>query len=556
MVEYRSNLLSKTLAFGSLLVTLLVVNGIGYDPVNLPKMFLLTILAGLALGIWIYSPSKLKESSNKSILWLAAFLICALILNLILGKAPLAMNFYGTHGRNTGVLTYISLTIIMLSALFLVKKTHIERVIKYFFMAYFFNIAYGILVVITKKDPFPWSNPYGNFLGTFGNPNFISAFLGIGFSIAFTYAIQNKNRVLQILLYIILVINVFLIVQTRSLQGLIVVGIGSALVLFFYLRERFSNLVLRGYTVFVVLLSGLSIFGMLQIGPLAKFLYKSSVSIRGEYWNAGFNMFLSSPIWGLGLDSYGDFYRRMREPSALVLPGVSTVTDSAHNVVVDIAASGGLLLLIPYLAIQLIVAKKSIEYFKKSKKFDRTFISLFVGWIGYHAQSIVSINQIGLAIWGWIFTGLILAYVMLDEFQENQTKNRDKGRNSNSQELLPAGNYLSVIALTVAAVLTALPPIVSERSWRLTLKSSNIEEIIKATNSWPQTNVRYIQTAQILLRSNLSSECLTIVRDGIKFDPDFRDYWFFLYTLTVDEKEKNLALMNLKRLDPLNKKQI
>jgi hypothetical protein len=38
-----------------------------------------------------------------------------------------------------------------------------------------------------------------------------------------------------------------------------------------------------------------ALVGMLQIGPLEKFLYKPSVSVRGYYWRAGLEMFKDYP---------------------------------------------------------------------------------------------------------------------------------------------------------------------------------------------------------------------------------------------------------------------
>jgi hypothetical protein len=54
-------------------------------------------------------------------------------------------------------------------------------------------------------------------------------------------------------------------------------------------------------------------------------------------------MGMDHPLNGIGMDAYGDWYRRARsEQAATVMPGPKTITNAAHNVVIDIFAYGGL----------------------------------------------------------------------------------------------------------------------------------------------------------------------------------------------------------------------
>ena len=88
--------------------------------------------------------------------------------------------------------------------------------------------------------------------------------------------------------------------------------------------------------------------GALQRGPLTAYLYKESVTLRGEYWQAGWNMARQFPFTGVGMDAYGDWYRRARDSQALILPGPETVTNAAHNIPFDILSNGGWPLFITY----------------------------------------------------------------------------------------------------------------------------------------------------------------------------------------------------------------
>ena len=84
---------------------------------------------------------------------------------------------------------------------------------------------------------------------------------------------------------------------------------------------------------------------------LFRSLYKPSVTYRGDYWHAGIEMFKSHPWFGVGLDAYGDYYRAERTLAATLRRGPSTVSNAAHNVFIDIAATAGIFALLAYLAV-------------------------------------------------------------------------------------------------------------------------------------------------------------------------------------------------------------
>ena len=559
--EHRSNTLTKVLSYGSLAVTLAVISGFGYDPVNLPKLMILILLAGLCFGIWSFSAKKIIGNHNfKIIIMIYGAFLLGLILSTALGASPAIMNIYGTYARNTGALAYLALMIISISAALLQRGDQVRKIISVFLFCLLFNVLYGVYINLTDNDIFAWNNPYGNFLGTFGNPNFISAFLGIGFSVSLAYFLFSKSIIwIRLLFLILLPAELYLIIETNSLQGMIVSLLGLTIILFFIIRRQFHKTLLYFYSAIATFIGGLTVLGMLQIGPLTEYVYKTTVSVRGEYWRAGLKMFLESPVWGIGLDSYGDFYRRMRGSTALTWPGVNTVTDAAHNVFIDILAGGGLVLFLPFTAIQIYIFYKCVLFLRINKGFDPVFVSLFVGWITYLAQSVISISQLGLAIWGWLFMGLLIAYTSLNTTNDDSLHLVIKGQKSkkiNSKPAeLAAGNVVTIAASLIVAALFAFPPIIAEHNWRSQLEAKNVAKFIEAAGKWPQTNQRFIQTADILNKSQNLSDSLNVLRDGIKFDPNFRDYWWYIYNLTPNNLEKAEALKNLKRLDPLNLEQ-
>ena len=146
-------------------------------------------------------------------------------------------------------------------------------------------------------------------------------------------------------------ISAFEIIKSHAVQGRVVAAFGSAIVIFLFIRSKFNRIVLTGYSFLSIILGTFALAGALQIGPLTKYIYKTSVSLRGQYWLAGWNTGQEHPLTGVGMDAFGDWYRRMRDPHALELPGVNTVVNAAHNVPIDIFAFGGWPLFVTYLFI-------------------------------------------------------------------------------------------------------------------------------------------------------------------------------------------------------------
>lgn len=446
------------LSVGSASVSLLVLTGVGPDPVNLPKMTLLGIIAFVGLGLFNFGDLRKLKFRNNLLILISSLFGFGLIVSTMLGQGPITQNFYGTFGRYTGSFTYFCLFSIALCLSRVEKYSNFLKFVYAFLGVGFLNIIYCIYVILSGKDFFSWTNPYNKILGTFGNPNFISSFLGMSFVVLLSIFFQKTLKLKFRLLYLaFLPAHLFLIVKSSSTQGLIVAIIGVSLVVFFLIRSRYGKLVQLSYICTGITGSIFLLLGMLQIGPLTELIYKPSVSIRGAYWRAAIKIFESSPIYGIGLDSYGDFYRRFRDTSSLVVPGSNVSTDAAHNVFLDLLSGGGLLLFIPYVFLIILIFVKSMNFVKTHKKFDPIFVAIFSAWVCYLCQSVISINQIGIAIWGWVFSGLLIAYCNVARKDiEIHAKPQQNKKAEVSRELSPK-SYMKLIVTLILGVSVSTP---------------------------------------------------------------------------------------------------
>ena len=556
--------IARVLGFGSAFIALVVVTGTVTDPVNVTKLFALGGVAAAAFAVVLgFGLGQLWQSSKVLLIAAGVFLLAGLstILN---SSAPLVQNIYGAYGRNTAFVTYVLLVFTLLSAAVLRSKKSFSLLIWGLLAAGLVNVIYCLWVILFG-DFVSWNNPYGNILGTFGNPNFIGAFLGLFAASLVAFSLTTGVNILyRLAALVVFLIAVYEIIDSNAIQGRVVVVAGLGIVGFYLVRSKFSSAIAQiAYLGLAGVAGTLALLGALQIGPLTQYIYKTSVSLRGQYWLAGWNMGSDHPLTGVGFDSYGDWFRRARDDQALILPGPNTVTNAAHNVPFDVFAFGGWPLFIPYLFILLLTIIAITKVTLRTHAYDGIFVTLTTAWVCYQLQSIISINQIGLAIWGWLFGGVLIAYEIATRPKsdgDGEKEQPEKGQKARVAVKAQSENiFSSTLVAGVGAVvglLIAVPPYSADAKWRSALASQSVEQVEAALVSSylnPMNSYKYSNAVQLLESSKLNDLALKYAKVAVAFNPDHFDSWKLLYFITASSPEdKALALENMKRLDPKN----
>lgn len=547
---------ARLLAFGAPFISVFLLIDQVSDPVNVTKMVALSVLA-FALAFVVFAKSSRLLWSDAKIEVIAAAVFIILAISAVINSAsPLGQNFYGTYGRNTGFLTYFSLTLVFVATLVLRRTESFRNLLYGLLAAGLINVLYGAWTVFFG-DFVSWNNPYDRILGTFGNPNFIGAFLGIFASLLVAYLLVPGTRLtVRLIGVLVLIATFFEIKSSLAVQGVVVSAGGIALVIFYYLRSKFENWTVPFIYLGCVGVVGIfALMGALQRGPLTSIVYKTSVSLRGEYWQAGINMANAHPFTGVGMDAYGDWYRRARDSQALILPGPNTTTNAAHNVFIDILAYGGYPLFIAYLALIVMSFIAAIKLTFIQKEFNFVKVGLIITWICYQVQAIISINQIGLAIWGWVTGGALIAY----EFSTRDSRG-EASTNSASKKVVRNNPFISAQLLSglgmVVGILIAIPPLSGDIKWREALKAQNADLVTAAltpTYMSPASSNLYTSATQIFEQSDLPAMAYKYGKLNTEYNPNHFDAWRLLYALKNSTPEdRKLAKEKMIELDPLN----
>lgn len=546
---------SRNVGLIGALVTLLFSPSTNVDPINIIKFSALFIGAGYLLADYreVIEAYKSPGRAYKTFVWATLFGVGYQIVGLIITDAPIWQKVYGAFGRNTGLLTYLALAILALLASTIKESREVLTTIKVFSAIMGFQIAYG-LVQWAGLDPYSWKNLYNPIIGTLGNPNFSSAFYGISASLIlpliFSKDLNSKFRIYLAISYPSLFA---LTIASDSWQGSGLIVIGAALYVLYRIRMSKSFKVLAYPLVALYgTVSALSILGFRGDGPLGGFLNKPTFTIRVDYWQTAINTISNFPLFGVGSDSFGDWFRLMRDEDTVARIGLNVSTNSAHNVVLDMMANTGVLVGLAYLLVVFLILWKSVPMiWNPQKNINPVFLPIFLAWFAYQVQSLVSINQIGIGVWGWILQGIMVAMLLKQgEFTSlSQIETKGKALKKGSQD--PS---ILRLALTTLSVIIAVMPLYADGKLLSSLKSGDVERVYAAATGFPLEVARVNYVTQAFSQNQLPELALKSAKFGVQEFPNNYDAWDLLRQVTNLDSDRELAIENLKRLDPFFEK--
>jgi len=534
--------LETTILWGAGLVSVVTTPFISYEPINLPRLVILTIFGiSLVFLIKINYRNLIQREHKKILLLLVAFVIWSFI-SIIFSKVGLVDGIYGIFGRNNAFLTYSMFIVFLMSSLLVSKLQFIKSLLLVMVLIGALSAIYGFMQSI-GVDPFGWISENIIVFGFFGNPNFQASFMGITATVAFAQLLNKDYKLLiKFGFTVFILLAMYIVNKSKSQQGYLVFVIGVSVVVYLWLRvnpvlKKFKLLYLFGLMVGIIAV----LLDIFQKSPWRSFLYKESVSYRGDFWRAGWNMTINHPIFGVGLDGYRDNFRIYRDQvSANRNPG--SFVDSAHNAFLDISSGGGLPLLAIYITLIVMVLVSARRVIKRSATFEYNFAALFAAWVAYSAQSIISIQQIGVAIWGWVLAGAIIGYE-INSRQNYQPKHSNKD----------AAEVLAVSAGLTIGLIISLPPFIADAQFRSSVLKGEITKIESSLERWPQ-NVSNMNFASDLFRKGgFPDQALNTARKAVALNPRNYEAWQQIFlSQNAPDAERKAALLKMRELDPFN----
>lgn len=568
------------LLLGLASITTLLVFPTFTDPVNLPK-FIALVSMSFALSLFSgviqkknfgfrLAYNRVKRISQEPIQLAIALFLIGMLVSTISSSSPFT-GFFGLAGRRNGFITYVAMFLVFLIA----KKISTANSLNSFMQALAwvgtFQASY-MLIQFLNLDPISWTTVHENkMFGTFGNPNFSSAFLAIALP-AMVYCTLTEifSKKMKFFYALGTFAAAFALILSGVYQGLISVAASILVVISVYFYKN-SNHSLKWIS--VLLLLGTSIFvslGLFQKGPLASIFAKGTFDLRSNaYWPIAFDMGAQKPIFGVGTEQFINYFPKYFTPQFKGRFGQVTA-DNAHNYIFHFFAEGGVSVILPYLAFLILFTVLILTKFAKCHPKEKFLYLASLGvWTAYLGQMLVSIDTMGISVWIWLMTGILLA-----------TKNREvsstanplnlKDKTSKVAEQLVKKNHNATKGASFALgavlfILLAPLAFLDNKVWRFegALRASNstavtqvdLESLHRAAKIWFFDPTLLSRSSSILLSYGLQKEGFNLLNRSTLTNPDSPSTWNLRAAATESILNRQLAAPIRARelqLDPWN----
>jgi O-antigen ligase len=472
---------------------------------------------------------------------------------------------FGVVGRHSGFLAYFGYGLIFVLSLMYANSKNFEVLIKGILIAGFLGSVYSLLEYFDLEF-WKMSVVYEGTSGLFGNPNFSGAFMALAAISTVWFLLNKSNNFTKILSGLTLPFALFGIYTSKALQGYISLVIGLSVIVFMKIWEQNKKF---GYAALGLIgLGGFAAaMGSLQIGPLSSLLYKGSVSERGDMWRTAIAMIKDNPLWGVGIERYGFYFRQYRDLKQALRAGPDVFSDNAHNVTLHLMATGGVFLGILYLAITLgilIVGIKSLLNSEGNKQKALT-VGLAI-WLPIQAQNAISVDNPGVFVWSWILGGAIVGIASETiSFGEKTTKEKNKKSADLNSDVHPLAPLIALVCLLLAVGFT-VKPLIAQKSFAFAFYlgtdpaipetlDNKVAALIKAENQDPGNVTWPRYSANSLFIDKAWKETIQAAQRAVTKDPeDWISWWFMAsaYEQSGDRVKAIPARTKTVELDPWN----
>jgi O-antigen ligase len=351
-----------------------------------------------------------KYKENRYLLTLVIAFLFVIFSQLVTSKLSDSTLLTGSWGRNTGIISYLCLITLFTYASLFFQNSSPNWLLKSLLISSYIQIFIGYLQFL-KLEPFS-ANFNFRIMGTLGNQNFYCALLGLaGIVMAINLFTTKSDLVSKVIPGIVFIYLLVMIQISNAKQGFYLILVGlftySVITSFKSNLSRIRKLYLMLFYSSVTLITFLAIFNE---GPLAPVVFDYSMQDRLYMWQTAWRAFLAKPLFGFGFDSHLSFEQQFQSAEAKAFQGNSVHADAAHNVFLDFASYGGVLLLLSFTLILILILVTALKAYRAMNKIDNLWAILFCLWVGLQAENLISINYLPLATWEFVISGALYGY--------------------------------------------------------------------------------------------------------------------------------------------------
>jgi O-antigen ligase len=404
-LPYAEDKLFGLLLLMYILVSLVIIT-VFSEPIDSPRLFIWSVLLGLAAWVWLRQ-LNIKIYLSRWSLGLSLLLIGWSVVATIFSLDSVN-SLVGVNIRMTSSLWFFllwSATIIILSTLHKQKLVTLLRtvsviagVVSIWGILQYYGIGFYDGANPEVRDLIP------SFLG---NPNFAAMFVASSLFLNLWNLFTTKSwyRLMQLLFIASHVASLMIFASRGALLG---VAVGFIVVILGLLIKKQWKLSLISLGVVVVIGAvSYSFLGAIRSETLTSIDADQSAAQRWYAWDNSFSEIAKNPLVGSGLGNYFISYRQNQESYMANMNWF----DDPHNVFLHLAVNGGLPLALIVLILSIMALWKLTSQYILSKEVD--YLSLFVA-AGFASWLIAALFN-PVSVTNWLLATLLVATALQTE---------------------------------------------------------------------------------------------------------------------------------------------
>jgi tetratricopeptide (TPR) repeat protein len=209
------------------------------------------------------------------------------------------------------------------------------------------------------------------------------------------------------------------------------------------------------------------------------------------------------------------------------------MSDNAHNVPIQFFATSGVFTGIAYLSLNVFIFLCGLKALKKITDQHRMAVAgVFGAWLSFQAQSIISIDNAGLTIWGWLLGGALIGLSSNQSLGESAIGNQIiKRKNSTTIELEQkiVSSFLVLITFIGCSALyqgeKLMYEVVSRVNLGVKTQSTEFYDVMKRFDSTKLVEPAYkFRAANIWFQIGEVEKAEKSVLQLLEYDPKSYDY--------------------------------
>ncbi|OGF27178.1 hypothetical protein A2331_00360 [Candidatus Falkowbacteria bacterium RIFOXYB2_FULL_34_18] len=322
---------------------------------------------------------------------------------------------WGSYARQQGFISYVFYFLFFILLFFNLKnKGQLNRIIKVIIFSSIIVCIYGV-VQIFGWDVLNWSEKTKRITATFGQPNVLAAYLVLIIPLFVYLFFETKNKFIKIFYFLILILQIFVLLNTYSFSGILGLGAEMLVGFLFFVVYNKQKINFKKLSLFILFFGLVFIifFNVYNTRPLVGRLKNSigmgggSMASRINFWTASFDAIKKKPFFGYGLDVQSEVLLKYYQTDWGVYDNVNSHPARAHNFFLDILLQGGFVYLFAYLAL-LYVFIRTVQRNIKKDNFRFFNFCVLIGLIGYLTLLMFQYSSVTSEIYFWAFLALVL----------------------------------------------------------------------------------------------------------------------------------------------------